>query len=194
MEFWLGYGSTYTYLTVMRIEALAARHGVAVEWKPIKLLSLMRELGSPSGPFLERPEKLKYMYRDVERRAQRHGLRYVQAPYPVDTRQTERVGRVAAQQGWCADFTRAVFEMNFTGGPTIGTPGALEAAIARCRQDPAAVLAQAASAEVAGWLEADTRRARELGIFGSPSFTVGSELFWGDDRLEDAVELAVARA
>lgn len=193
MEFWFGYGSTYTYLTVMRIEPLARSRGVTVRWKPIKLVSLMRDLGLPKGPFLERPEKLAYMYRDLERRAAHHGLPYTRAPYPVDTRQTERVGRLAAEEDWCADFTRAVIGMNFTGGPTIGTPGALEAAVERCGRDPARVLAAAADPRIAALLEEDTARARELGVFGSPSFTVNGELFWGDDRLEDALACASAR-
>lgn len=81
MEFWFGYGSTYTYLTVMRIEPLARSRGVTVRFKPIKLVSLMRDLGLPKGPFLERPEKLAYMYRDLERRAAHHdGTRELGAP------------------------------------------------------------------------------------------------------------------
>ena len=63
LEFWVGYGSTYTYLSVMRIEAASARAGVELVWKPFNIRTLMIEKGLPTGPFMPRPEKLAYMWR-----------------------------------------------------------------------------------------------------------------------------------
>src|SRR5689334_9115726 len=131
LEFWVGYGSTYTYLSVMRIDALAAHAGVELVWKPFNIRALMVEKGLPAGPFVPRPEKLAYMWRDLERRAQRRGLPYAKPPqYPVDSQATVRVAYLAAQEGWCSEFTRKVFHMNFVEGRSIGVFGNFEAVFA----------------------------------------------------------------
>src|SRR5262245_5586095 len=102
VEFWFGYGSTYSYLSVMRIEQMVEDKGVRLIWKPFNLTVMMREKGLPKGPFFERPEKIAYMWRDLERRALRHGLPYRKpTQYPVDSQRTVRVGYLAAREGWC---------------------------------------------------------------------------------------------
>lgn len=189
IEFWIGYGSTYSYLSTMRIERIAESAGLIVDWKPFNIRAMMIEKGLPTGPFVPRPEKLAYMWRDLERRAQRRGLPYVKPPqYPVDTQKTVRVAFLAATEGWCGRFSRKVFEMNFVEGRSIGARGNLEAALTEIGMDAERIIRRAQEQDIEDGLAAQTRRAIDLGMFGSPHFRVGEELFWGDDRLEDAIE------
>ena len=191
LQFWLDYGSTYTYLTVARIEKLTAAHGLTLQWQPFYLPPLLIELGMGQGPFTPYPNKLDYMWRDIERRAERHGIAYRKpSTYPINSLATARVGLVAAREGWCRKFSESVFALHWTQDRTIGSTDNLDTAIAALGRDPAAVMAQARATDIKEALKAQTDRARELKIFGSPSFVVGDELFWGDDRLEDAVEWA----
>jgi 2-hydroxychromene-2-carboxylate isomerase len=195
MEFWFSYGSTYTYLTVMRIEELAKRHGIGLVYRPFNLTIILREKGMTRGPFGDRPEKQEYMWRDLPRRARHHGVPYRRpVKFPVDTQRTVRVGFLAAREGWCPPFTRRVFEMNFLEGRPIDAPGTLEAAIEHAGKDPQAVIRRAHEPDIEQALAAETRKAAELGIFGSPNFVVEGELFWGDDRLEDAIEWCLSDA
>ena len=188
-EFWIGYGSTYSYLSTMRIERIAEGAGLMVDWKPFNIRAMMVEKGLPAGPFVPRPEKLAHMWRDLERRAQRRGLPYAKPPqYPVDTQKTVRVAFLAACEGWCGQFSRKVFEMNFVEGRSMGAPGNLETALTEIGMDAERIIGRAHEQDIEDGLAAQTRRAIDLGMFGSPHFRVGEELFWGDDRLEDAVE------
>jgi len=193
LEFWIGYGSTYSYLSVMRIDALASTAGVEVIWKPFNIRTLMIEKGLPTGPFVPRPDKLAYMWRDLERRAQRRGLPYARPPqYPVNSQATVRVASLAAEQGWCSEFSKKVFHMNFVEGRSIGGPGNLDAALRELGRDPAEVVRRAHERDIEDGLAAQTQTAIDIGVFGAPTFRVGGELFWGDDRLEDAVEWCLA--
>jgi 2-hydroxychromene-2-carboxylate isomerase len=158
IEFWLGYGSTYSYLTVMRIDRAVEGKGIQLVWKPYNLALVMREKNLPKGPFVPRPEKLAYMWRDLERRAQLHGLAYQKPPqYPVDSQKTVRVGYLAALEGWCSQFSRRVFEMNFVEGRAIGGPGNLEAALADIGKDAEGTIHRAHEKNIEEALERQQR-------------------------------------
>ena len=190
MEVWLEYASTYSYLTVSRIGALARKHGVQLDWQPF-WLPPVREHSGMGFPFPEASSKTAYMWRDLERRAHTFGLPYRKPEqYPVNSLQTIRVALVGARQGWCQAFTEEAFRLHWTEGLLIGTEGNMAAALGRAGQDPAVVLPLASSPENKEALKAQTTRAIERGIFGSPSFVANGELFWGDDRLEDALAWA----
>jgi 2-hydroxychromene-2-carboxylate isomerase len=194
LDFWFEYGSTYTYLTVARIHALASAHGIGVVWRPFLVMPIMIEQGMTQGPFLPYPQKMRYMWRDLERRAALHGVPYRRpSHYPPNTLNTARVGMVAAAGGWCQAFTERTFALHWTQDCPIGTEENLRAALAAVGQDYDAVAAQARSPATKDALKAQTDEAKARGLFGSPSFTVGDELFWGDDRLEEALAWA-ARA
>ena len=193
LEFWIGYGSTYSYLSVMRIDDTTARAGIELIWKPFNIRTLMVQKGLPTGPFVPRPDKLAYMWRDIERRAQRRGLAFARPPqYPVDSQATVRVAYLAAEQGWCSEFSRKVFHMNFAEGRSIGGPGNLQAALRELGRDPERVIQRAHEPDIEAGLSAQTQAAIDFGIFGSPNFRVDNELFWGDDRLEDAIDWSLA--
>ncbi|TWO64919.1 2-hydroxychromene-2-carboxylate isomerase [Caenimonas sedimenti] len=193
LEIWLEYASTYSYLTVSRVGALARERGVLLDWQPFWMAPLREQIGM-GAPFPHASSKAAYMWRDLERRAHTLGLPYRKPEqYPVNSLQTIRVALVAARQGWCQAFTEEAFRLHWTEGVLIGTEANLHAALGKAGQDPAVVLPLASSPGNKEALKAQTARAIERGIFGSPSFVVGGELFWGDDRLEDALDWAVAQ-
>ena len=194
LEIWLEYASTYSYLTVARVGELARQRGVTLDWQPF-FLPPVRDQQQLGFPFPEASAKTAYMWRDLERRARRLGLPYRRPKQsPVNSLQTIRVALLGAREGWCQAFTEEAFRLHWTEGQLIGTDENLGAALRHAGQDPARVVPAATSPENKEALKAQTPRALERGIFGSPSFVVSGELFWGDDRLEDALEFAVSGA
>jgi 2-hydroxychromene-2-carboxylate isomerase len=191
-DFFFFYGSVYTYLAVMRIEALAAAAGVAVRWRPFNVRAIMIEQNNI--PFRGKPVKMKYMWRDVERRAARYGIPFTTpTAYPVDLNDLAgRVGIVAAEEGWCPAYTKATFRGWFVENKAPGVAEHVASVLRGLDQDPSACIAKANSPEIRDKYDAETATARSLGIFGSPSFAVAGEIFWGDDRLEDALDWARA--
>jgi 2-hydroxychromene-2-carboxylate isomerase len=134
------------------------------------------------------------MWRDLERRASTHGVPYRQpSHYPPNTLLTARVGMLAATEGWCREFTERSFALHWTEDIAIGSDANLSATLAAFGRDAAEVLARAQGASNKELLRAATEEAKAIGIFGSPSFVTRVELFWGDDRLEDALAWAMAR-
>jgi 2-hydroxychromene-2-carboxylate isomerase len=194
LEYWFSYGSVYTYLTMRRITQLAQTARVEVLWRPYNLTVVFANKGIRGGPFATRPEKLAHMWRDTERRAKRYGFPYRKPEvYPVDTQSTVRVGYLAQVEGWCEPFSKRVFDMNFIEGRPIGAPGNLEAAIKDVGKAPERTIKKAHEPDNEAGLGAQTKKAEELGMFGSPHFLVDGDLYWGDDRLEDALEAAQTR-
>lgn len=193
IDFFLFYGSIYTYLAVMRIEAIASSAGVRVRWRPFNLRALLMEQNNIS--FARNPVRMSYCWRDVQRRAAEHQLEFVpRPPYPVDLELLAlRVGIVASLDGWCPQYSRATYTSWFLRHKQAGNPRHVEELLKELGRPVAEVLARSRSEEIAGKLRSETDAARRLGVFGSPTFAVGSELFWGDDRLEQAVAWAQAQ-
>ncbi|MEQ8291042.1 MAG: 2-hydroxychromene-2-carboxylate isomerase [Roseovarius sp.] len=187
IDFWYSIGSTYTYLTLPRIEAAAQQAGVGVRWRPFNVRTVMVEQNNI--PFMNKPVKSAYMWRDIGRRAARYGLTpRLPAPYPLAGLElANRVAVLAEEEGWVAEYTRATYRRWFEEGLPAGEEPNLSASIAETGLDPARVIAQAQGEATGTVLEAVTEEAVALGVFGSPSFVTGGEVFWGDDRLEDAL-------
>lgn len=187
IDFWFSIGSTYSYLSVMRLAEVERASGIAFRWRPFSVRQIMIEM--ENIPFRTKPIKAAYMWRDIERRAGLYGLPVrVPAPYPLAHWDTaNRVAVLAAAEGWVADFARASYRRWFQEGQEPGMDPNLGDSLSELGQDPARVLARAASPEIGAAYEAATEEARQLKIFGSPSFVVSGEVFWGDDRLDDAI-------
>ena len=187
IDFFFFYGSTYTYLSVMRIEQAAAEAGVDVNWRPFNVRAIMLEMDNI--PFATKPAKAAYMWRDLERRAARYGIDYRRQPqYPVDPDLlANRVGVLAAKEGWCPDYTKASYRAWFLEDRPLGVDDNVEHVLRSLDKDPAAVIDAANADDTVQRLEDETAAARALGIFGSPTFAVDAEIFWGDDRLKDAL-------
>jgi len=186
IDFWFSIGSTYSYLTVMRLDEVAAKYGVDVEWRPFNVRHVMVEQNNI--PFKDKPVKTAYMWRDIERRADRYGLApKLPAPYPLPGLVLANlVASLAAEDGWVKDYVRATYRGWFENGDPAGEDPNLSQSLREIGRDPVQVLAKAQSEPIVKSLAAATDEAMELGVFGSPSFVVEGEVFWGDDRLEDA--------
>ena len=188
LDFFCFLGSTYTYLAVNRAEEVAGRENIVLRWRPFSARSIMVEQNN--RPFVGKPVKLSYMWRDVERRSRRYGIPFKSIPhYPNDADElANRVATVAALEGWCAQFAKAAYATWFIENKDPGNVEILSDVLRRMNRDPAEVIAKANSSEARDKYAAETELARSIGIFGSPTFVSGSEIFWGDDRLEDAIE------
>jgi 2-hydroxychromene-2-carboxylate isomerase len=189
IEFWFSIGSTYTYLTVMRLKTIEQETGITFNWQPFSVRALMQEMDNV--PFVGKPAKEKYMWRDVQRRAERYGIpANLPIEYPLKNfDQANRVAIVAQQEGWCPEYVRSTYQLWFREALPAGDEPNLSESLKKAGQLPDRVLDLADSAATKHAYQDATSRARSLGIFGSPSFVVdGLELFWGDDRLEDAID------
>ena len=190
LEFFFFIGSTYSYLSVQRAEGVARAAGVALVWRPFSVRTLMREQNNV--PFAGKPVKMAYMWRDLGRRARRFGVPFDGiAPYPIDAdERANRVATLAALQGWCPEFTRAAYRAWFVDKLDPCRPEVLARIVEGLGRDAARCLEAADGDEVRAEYARQTDRARALGLFGSPSFVCGDEVFWGDDRLDDALDWA----
>ena len=187
IDFWFTMGSTYSFLSVMRIAELERSTGIGFRWRPFHLLVILQEM--KHVPFADKPAKSAYMWRDIERRASMYGISaQLPAPYPAKQSVVANlVATVGMREGWGADYVRAAYRRWFQLGQETGSEPNVSQSLLDIGQNPTRVLASASSEDAKTALTAETDAARELGIFGSPTFVVDRELFWGDDRLEDAI-------
>ncbi len=187
IDFWFSTGSTYTYLTVSRLEKVEQATGIRLNWRPFSVRAIMREQNN--SPFANKPVKMGYMWRDIERRAGLYGLPVkVPAPYPLQEFDlANRVALLGLEEGWGKPYIVASYRRWFVDGQEPGMEPNLTASLGEVGQDPARVVGEAQSDRIGGVYGAATDEARRLGVFGSPTFAVKGELFWGDDRLDDAI-------
>lgn len=191
LEFWFEFGSTYTYPTAMRIEKLAETAGVTVEWKPFLLGPIFSDQGWSDSPFNLYPAKGRYMWRDLERICAALSIPFVRpSTFPRNGLLASRVACWFASEPWIVEFSKAVFRANFAEDREISDPEVILACLKGLGLDGPPFLEQAQTAESKAKLRTQTERAKSLGIFGAPTFLVGKEMFWGNDRLEAALAWA----
>lgn len=194
LEFWFDFGSNYSYLSVMRIEALARERHVAVAWKPFLLGVVFQALGWETSPFVLQKIKGDYAWRDMARQCDKYGLPWRQpATFPRTALLPMRVALVGADQGWIAPFAQRMMTMNFAADRDIDNAEAVAEVLQELGLDAGAILALALTQDNKLRLRRQTQQAQALNLFGAPSFISGGELFWGNDRLEDALAHAAAR-
>jgi 2-hydroxychromene-2-carboxylate isomerase len=201
VEFWFDPASTYSYLSAMRIDAVAANYpGVEIVWQPFLLGPIFKAQGLDNSPFRIYPVKGRHMWRDMERQAKRLGIPLrvpddaAMAAFPRNSLLAARTAIVALAHPWGHDFVRAVYAAQFGDWLDISDPTVIGGILQAQGQDAEAILAQAQGDGVKAHLRDNTARAQALGIFGAPSFTIGEELFWGNDRIEQALEFAMQTA
>ena len=192
MQFWFELASTYSYPTAMRIDRLATAAGVTVEWKPFLLGPIFSSQGWNDSPFNIYPAKGRYMWRDLERICEREHLPLKLPPvaFPQHSLLATRIAVVGSARGFTAAFSRAVYSANFAEQRDISDPEVLAAILGTLGLDAEEVLAAAATPETKARLRHESLQATQKGIFGAPSMLVGEELFWGNDRLDDAIAWA----
>jgi 2-hydroxychromene-2-carboxylate isomerase len=195
IEIWFDFASHYSYLAVMRVEDAASARGVAVRWKPVLLGPIFRAIGWQSSPFVEQKAKGEYAWRDIERQCRKHGLELKRpSAFPRPSLTPLRVALAGADEPWVGDFCREVMRMNFVLDMDIDSVEAVSGALGRLGLPVEPIVARALSSENKLALREQTEEAQRRGLFGAPTFFVGDEMFWGNDRLEDALEFAVASA
>jgi 2-hydroxychromene-2-carboxylate isomerase len=188
--FYFDLGSPYAYLTAERISGLFAEAGLEQpEWQPILLGGLFRTFDRDS--WANGPGREEGMA-EVERRASAYGLPPIEwpEPWPGNTLFAMRVATFAKQTGRTVSFALAAFRQAFAAGRDLTEPDNVLLAAAACELHPRALLKAVDTDLVKGALREATDHAAELGVRGVPSLVVDGEVFWGDDRLEEAVAAA----
>ena len=180
IEFFWDSASPYTYLAATQIEALAARHGATVQWKPFLLGKAFEASGNKAPATI--PAKGKYMFRDLALWAKHYGVPFrFPSVFPVASLTSLRIacGLPPEQVG---HWALAVMTGYWTQDQDIGQPDVLKAVARSLGLDPEATLALAQDPAVKDRLKANTDEAVARGVFGAPTFFIGKQMFWGNDR------------
>jgi len=194
IEFWFEFGSNYSYLSVMRIENAAREKAVPIIWKPFLLGPIFRAMGMANSPFVLQKEKGAYVWRDMERQCRKYGLQWRRpSTFPRLGVVPSRMALIGADQPWIGAFCRRVMELNFVLDQDINQADRLAPILKGLGLSAGTILDQAQAEPMKQRLRDQTEQARCRGIFGAPTFFVGTEMFWGNDRLDDALLFASER-
>lgn len=188
LEFWFDFASTYSYLTAMRIDELAIRAGQTVKWRPFLLGPIFKKQGWDTSPFNIYAVKGNYMLRDIQRIAEQRCIEF-QMPeiFPAHSLLATRLALLGEEYDWSQKFSKAIFEAEFAYGKDISNLDVLESILVKNGVEPANAFDAVRQIKLKEKLRKRTVEAKDRGVFGAPSFfTEDGELFWGDDRLEDA--------
>jgi 2-hydroxychromene-2-carboxylate isomerase len=191
LDFWFDFASTYSYPAMLRIRPLAAEAKVTVRFRPFLLGPIFKAQGWDTSPFNLYPSKGRYMWRDLERLCADLRLPFRRPdPFPQNSLLAARVALVGLDENWGEDFCEAVFRAQFGEGRRIDRAEDLGAVLQDMKVDAVRTLGLAQSDANKARLRRQTEEAQQLGLFGAPSFVAGGELFWGNDRLGQALSWA----
>jgi 2-hydroxychromene-2-carboxylate isomerase len=192
IDFWYEFASTYSYPAAMRVEKMAKAADVTVRYRPFLLGPIFGAQGWKDSPFNIYPVKGRYMWRDLERICEAEGIALKLPPvrFPQNGLKAARLALAGESEGWIGDFTRAIYTANFAEQRDIADDATLALVLSKLGVNPEDAVKAANTQENKDRLKAQTEEAIARGLFGAPSFTVGDELFWGNDRLEQAVAWA----
>ncbi|WP_345815054.1 2-hydroxychromene-2-carboxylate isomerase [Paraburkholderia sp. PREW-6R] len=189
LELWFDFGSNYSYLSVMRIEALAGAQRVRIAWRPFLLGPIFRALGFDNSPFVLQKEKGAYVWKDMERQCRKYGLALTRpTTFPRAALLATRVAVVGTDRPWIGAYCRAIMQMNFVHDRDIGSLDVVSEVLEELALPAGQIIADAQSEANKLHLRKQTDEAAARGVFGAPTFFVGDEMFWGNDRLEDALD------
>lgn len=176
----------------MRISALAEVAEVTVHWRPFLLGPIFKAQGWTTSPFNLFPAKGRNMWRDLERTCDTLGLPFVRPKtFPQNALLAARVALVGLVEAWGEGYCRAIYHAEFGAGQDIQEEDAISGILVGLGVSAGAVLDRARSNDIKSKLRNQTEEAERLGIFGSPSIIAADgELFWGNDRLEAALNWA----
>jgi 2-hydroxychromene-2-carboxylate isomerase len=192
LQFWFEFASTYSFLSALRIEQAAEERGITVEWQPFLLGPIFAAQGWKTSPFNLYPAKGRYMWRDMERLCLSRGLPFHPPdPFPQNGLKAARLALVAREAGAAAAFVKSVYISEFCLGQDISDSTVL----AECWTGAGLsedLMKRASDPAIKSALFEQTAKAQALDLFGAPSFIAGGELFWGDDRLDEALNWAAS--
>jgi 2-hydroxychromene-2-carboxylate isomerase len=195
VQFWFDFASTYSYPAAMRIEHEAAASGIDIDWHPFLLGPIFAAQGWNDSPFNIYPPKGRYMWRDLERLCAKDGIPFRRpSQFPRNGLLAARVANRFPRAAWVPQFCRAVFQANFAEDRDIADESVVRGRLVSLGLPGEALIAEAQSSDGKAALRDAVQRAQALGLFGAPSFLVAGELFWGNDRLDDALDWATRSA
>jgi 2-hydroxychromene-2-carboxylate isomerase len=192
VEFYFDFGSPYSYLAYKALPAIVAAHGAQIVWRPMLLGGVFKATGNHSPA--EIAAKSKWMHQDMQRWAAHYGAVFRFNPhFPINTLVLMR-GAVGMQMRGpdLHKYMDAVFHAMWAEPRNLGEPAELAAVLRQAGLDANAFLALVSDTAVKEQLKKHTEEAVARGVFGAPTFFVGEEMFWGQDRL-DFVAAALAR-
>ncbi len=188
IDFYFSIGSTYTYLTVTRILDVEKKHQVKFNWIPFSVRAIMKEMNNiPFPP--DKKNKVNYMWRDIERRAEGYGF-FAKTPVPYPLTQFDLANKLAIvglKEGWGVDYVRLTYKRWFQEGKEPAVETNISEICNELKIDKDKVIEKANTEELEKEYLTNTDNARKNKVFGSPSFIVKNEIFWGDDRMEDSI-------
>lgn len=191
IEFWFDFASTYSYPAALRIETLAATHDIDLEWRAFLLGPVFARQGWNDSPFNLQPEKGRYMWRDLERHCAQLGIPFNKpSVFPRNGMLAARVACANAAEAWLPEFVRRVYHANFVQDRDIADAAVIGELLQELELPAASIMDNAQASGNKPLLRQQTETAISRGIFGAPMFLVGDEMFWGNDRLQDAIDWA----
>ena len=186
---WFSIGSTYTFLTALRIKSKIKEENLKIEIYPISIRYIMKNQNNiPFPP--EKKSKVEYMWRDIQRRAELYGIPKPSFPvsYPLKNfDMANKVGIVANNEGWYLDYFEETYRQWFLEGKDAGSEENIKSTLKNLGKNYSQVVRNASEESIETTYLNNTKKAVEMGVFGAPSFSVNNDIFWGDDRLEDAI-------
>ena len=189
VDFFFSIGSTYTYLSVTRILDVGKKRQIKFNWKPFSVREIMKEMNNI--PFTkDKINKVNYMWRDIERRAEGYGF-FAKTPVPYPLSEFDLANQIAIyglNEGWGVEFTQLTYKKWFQEGKEPAIDPGISEICKELNLNRDEVILNAKSKEIENKYLSNTNTARNNKIFGSPSFIVNNEIFWGDDRMEDAIK------
>jgi 2-hydroxychromene-2-carboxylate isomerase len=191
IDFYFSIGSTYTYLTVTRILDLEKKHQIKFNWKPFSVRVIMKEMDNIPFP-KDKINKVNYMWRDIERRAEGYGF-FAKTPVPYPLSEFDLANQIAIlglDKGWGTDYIRLTYKKWFQEGKEPAIDPSISEICKELGLNKDEIISEARSEIFEKKYMSNTDSARKKKVFGSPSFIVENEIFWGDDRMEDAINWA----
>ena len=189
IDFYFSIGSTYTYLTVTRILDVEKKHQIKFNWKPFSVRAIMKEMNNIPFP-KDKINKVNYMWRDIERRAEGYGF-FAKTPVPYPLSEFDLANKIAIlglDKGWGIDYIRLTYKKWFQEGKEPAIDPSISEICKELALNKNEIVSEAKSEIFEKKYMSNTDSARENKVFGSPSFIVEDEIFWGDDRMEDAIK------
>ena len=189
IDFYFSIGSTYTYLSVTRILDVEKNHQVKFNWKPFSVRAIMKEMNNIPFP-KDKMNKVNYMWRDIERRAENYGF-FAKTPVPYPLSEFDLANQIAIyglDEGWGVDYIRLTYKKWFQEGKEPAIDPSVSEICKKLKINKDEIILKAKSKKIENKYISNTNDARNNKIFGSPTFIVNNEIFWGDDRMEDAIK------
>ena len=191
IDFYFSIGSTYTYLSVTRIIDVEKKHQIRFNWKPFSVRAIMKEMNNIPFP-KDKINKVNYMWRDIERRAESYGF-FAKTPVPYPLSEFDLANQIAIlglDKGWGINYIRLTYKKWFQEGKEPAIDPSISEICNELGLEKDEILSEAKSEIFLNKYKSNTDTARKNKVFGSPSFIVENEIFWGDDRMEDAINWA----